>query len=80
MADVSYNHHHAALVQNIDRDQQALREAVQELSDAARVRLHLGELVSERIKAAPLSWLFGGLVIGWWLGRGRRRRDASVSP
>jgi len=53
---------------SIERDEQDLREAVHELTGAARTQFSLSELVRE----SPMVWLFGGFVLGIWLGhRGR---------
>ena len=57
------------LLQEIQRDQEELRRAVQELTGTARLQFAL----SERIKSAPLSWLLGGFLLGVWLG-GRHAR------
>jgi hypothetical protein len=59
------------LVESIERDEQELREAVQELTGAASTQLQ----ISERIKQAPLPWLLGGFLLGIWLGSGRERRN-----
>jgi len=54
---------------SIERDEQDLREAVHELTGAARTQLSLSEFLRE----APMVWLFGGFVLGIWLGsRGSR--------
>lgn len=58
------------LVEAIRHDEEELREAVQELAGAARSTFTL----SERVRAAPLEWLVGGLLLGLWLG-GRPARN-----
>lgn len=59
------------LVEGIRQDEEALREAVQELAGAARSKFTL----TERIRAAPLEWLMGGLLLGLWLGRRPARNE-----
>lgn len=52
------------LLQSIERDQEAVRGAVQELAGAAQFKLGVGE----RIKAFPLTWVIGAVLVGVWLG------------
>jgi len=52
------------LLQSIERDQEEVRDAVQELAGAARFTLD----VAERIKAFPLTWMLGAVLVGIWLG------------
>jgi hypothetical protein len=52
------------LLQSIERDQQEVRVAVQQLTGAARSKLD----VSERIKKFPLTWGMGAFLVGVWLG------------
>jgi hypothetical protein len=52
------------LLQSIERDEEEVRVAVQELTGAARSSLH----VSEYIKKFPLTWAMGALLVGVWLG------------
>jgi hypothetical protein len=52
------------LLQSIERDQEEVRVAVQELAGAARSQLDVGE----RIKAFPLTWVIGAVLVGLWLG------------
>jgi hypothetical protein len=52
------------LLQSIERDQEEVRVAVQELTDVARSKLK----VSEQIKDFPLTWAIGALLVGVWLG------------
>jgi hypothetical protein len=57
------------LLQSIERDQEEVRDAVQELAGAARLKLDVGE----RIRAFPLTWMIGAVLVGMWLGsRGAR--------
>lgn len=50
---------------SIERDEEELRQAVHELTGAARTQLSLAEFVKE----SPMVWLFGGFILGVWLGR-----------
>lgn len=52
------------LLQSIERDQEEVRVAVQDLTGAARSKLDL----SEHIKKLPLTWAVGALLVGVWLG------------
>ena len=52
------------LLQSIERDQEEVRVAVQELTGVARSKLN----VSEHIKEFPLTWAMGALLVGAWLG------------
>lgn len=52
------------LLQSIERDQEQVRVAVQELTGAARSTLD----VSEHIKKLPLTWAMGAFLVGAWLG------------
>jgi hypothetical protein len=52
------------LLQSIERDQEEVRVAVQELTGAARSKLN----VSEHIKKFPLTWAMGAFLVGTWLG------------
>ncbi len=58
------------LLQSIERDEEELRDAVHDLTGAARSRLDVGEWIRE----APLAWLVGGVLLGVWLGTSVRRR------
>jgi len=53
------------LLQSIERDEEEVRVAVHELTDAARSSLD----VREHIKKFPLAWAMGGFLVGAWLGR-----------
>lgn len=52
------------LLQSIERDEEDARVAVRQLADVAGAKLDVGE----RIKAFPLTWVLGGLLVGVWLG------------
>ena len=52
------------LLQSIERDQEEVRVAVQELTGAAGSKLD----VSEHIKKFPLTWAIGAFLVGAWLG------------
>jgi hypothetical protein len=59
------------LIESIERHEQALRQAVHELTGAASVQLQ----ISKRIKQAPLPWLLAGFLVGMWLGGGHDHRN-----
>lgn len=62
------------LLQSIERDEEEVRVAVQELTGAARSTLDL----SEHIRKFPLTWAIGALLVGAWLGtRGGARNLAA---
>jgi len=52
------------LLESIERDQEEVRIAVQELTGAARSAFDL----SEYIRSAPLAWTLGAFLVGAWLG------------
>ena len=52
------------LREGIERDQQELRIAVHEFTDAAGSKLDL----SQHIKRFPLTWAVGAFCVGVWLG------------
>jgi len=52
------------LLQGIERDQEEVRVAVQELTGAARSKL----TVTAHIRKYPLTWVIGAFVVGVWLG------------
>ena len=62
--DTAFAEEREDLLQSIERDQEEVREAVQELAGAARSAFDVGE----RIKASPLMWVFGAFLVGAWLG------------
>ena len=52
------------LLHGLERDEEGLRVAVHELTDAAGAKVD----VSEYIKKFPLTWAIGGFLVGVWLG------------
>lgn len=54
-----------ALRESVDRGEQELRLAVDELTTAAQSRLDF----KERIAESPWLWLIGGFAVGFWLSR-----------
>ena len=54
-----------ALLESVQRNEQELRAAVDELTFVAQRQFHLGE----RIAQHPWGWLAGGFVVGLWLSR-----------
>lgn len=62
------------LLTSIERDQEAVRVAVHELTGAAQSKLSIGE----RIEEFPLTWTIGGFLFGLWLGRPRGRSVESA--
>jgi len=67
------------LRQSIERDEEEVRLAVQELTGAARHTFK----ASEQIKQFPLTWTAGAFFAGMWLGsrgapvRATERRDGA---
>ena len=61
------------LLQSIERDQEEVRVAVQELTGAARSSLD----VREHIRGFPLTWAIGALLVGMWLGSRGGRDDVA---
>lgn len=55
------------LLQLIEREEEEVRIALHELTDAAEQKLDSLD-VSERIRAAPLAWTVGAFLVGAWLG------------
>jgi hypothetical protein len=62
------------LLQSIERDQEEVRVAVQELTGAARAKLS----VNEQIKELPLTWAIGAFLVGAWLGSRSAARDVAA--
>ena len=56
------------LIESVEREETELKLAVDELSNAAQARVHLGERIAER----PWLWLAGAFAVGLWVGAGRR--------
>jgi len=68
MEDIPFATQREDLLQSIERDQEEVRVAVQQLADVAEAKLDVGE----RIKAFPLTCVVGAFLVGVWLGSQRR--------
>lgn len=68
MEDTPFATQREDLLQSIERDEEEVRVAVQQLADVAGSKLDVGE----RIKAFPLTWVLGAFLVGAWLGQQRR--------
>jgi len=64
MEKTDFAERRADLLLSIERDQEEVRVAVQELTGAARSTLK----VSEHIKEFPLTWAIGAFLVGAWIG------------
>lgn len=64
MDTTDFTEQRAELLESIERDQEEVRVAVQELAGAARSAVDL----SEYIRSAPLAWTLGAFLVGAWLG------------
>jgi len=65
----TYSEHRDHLLRSIEQDEEEMRVATHELTEAVRFKLDLGE----RIKQSPLTWVIGACLMGAWLGsRGAR--------
>ena len=64
MSTTDFTEQRDDLLRSIERDQQAVRVAVHELTGAAQSKLSVGE----RIDEFPLTWVVGGFLFGAWLG------------
>ena len=64
MEPVDFAERREGLRQSIERDQEEVRGAVQELVDAAQARFDF----RERVKESPLAWVIGACLVGLWLG------------
>ena len=64
MDNADFSERREDLLQSIERDRESVRVALHELTGAAELKLD----VSERIKAFPLAWAFGAVLVGAWLG------------
>jgi hypothetical protein len=71
VADDQYFEEREHLRAEVERDEQELREAVEELKDAISRPFH----VIERVKENPLPWMITAVLAGFWFGS--RRRDIS---
>lgn len=56
------------ILAHIEREEESLEEALDELTCAVRRRLHPGEQLARH----PLAWLAGGFALGLYLGRRHR--------
>ena len=63
--DESLGEKKEALLESVERNQQELRAAVDELTTVAQRQFDL----RERIAQHPWQWLLGGFVVGLWLSR-----------
>lgn len=66
--DAPYVEQRAQILDSIERNEEELRQAVEELTEVAREQL----TPSEWIKSSPLPFLTGGFLFGMWLGSRRR--------
>jgi hypothetical protein len=64
-AEESLEEKKEALRESVERGEQELRLAVDELTTAAQSRLDLGEKIAD----SPWPWLVGGFALGFWLSR-----------
>ena len=64
------------LLQSIERDEEDVRVAVQELTVAA----HSTFSASAHIKQFPLTWTIGAFCVGMWLGSRGVQVRAIVQP
>jgi hypothetical protein len=62
--DADFTEQRDELLQSIEQHGEDVRVALHELTGAAEQKL----VVAERIRAAPVAWLFGGFLLGIWLG------------
>jgi hypothetical protein len=64
-SNVSLDAKKEALLESVERSEEELRQAVDELTMVAHHRLDLRERIAEN----PWPWLAGGFVVGLWLAR-----------
>jgi len=57
-----------ALVSSLERDEEELEQALDELKVAVRRPFAIGENAAQHIAEHPLPWLVGALLVGLWLG------------
>lgn len=57
-----------AIVSSLERHEEELEQALDELKQAVQRPFAIGDRVAEHIGEHPLSWLVGALLIGLWLG------------
>ncbi len=74
MEDSEFAEQREDLLQSIKRDEEVVRGAVRDLTDAAGSKLNFGE----RIKKYPLTWTLGALLVGLVLGSLGTRVDTSI--
>ena len=67
-ADESLEEKKEELLEAVERSEQELRAAMDELATVAQRRLDLRERIAEH----PWAWLCGGFVAGLWLSRDSR--------
>jgi len=60
------------LLQSIERDEEVVRVAVQDLTGAAGAKLSMAQSINEY----PLAWAISAFLVGAWLGSRGMRRDA----
>lgn len=60
----SFAERRAVLVESIEKDRKEVRVALRELTGAAEQTFD----VRERIRASPMPWALGALLVGIWLG------------
>ena len=65
------------LLDLIAQDEEEVRIALHELSDAAEQKLDALD-VTEHIRQAPLAWTVGAFLVGAWLGS-RDHHDAGLA-
>ncbi len=68
MADVQTRE---ALVSSLERDEEQLEQALDELKEAVQRPFALSDHLAEHIRQHAWAWLAGALVVGLWLGSGR---------
>ena len=64
-ADPSLEEKKEALLESVERSEQELRAAVDELTFVAQRQFDFGERIAQR----PWTWLIGGFALGLWLSR-----------
>ena len=57
-----------ALVSSLERHEEDLEQALDELKVAVQRPFAIGERVAQHIGEHPLPWIAGALLIGLWLG------------
>jgi hypothetical protein len=54
-----------ALLESVEKSEQELRAAVDELTTVAQRSFDIGERIADH----PWAWLVGGFMVGLWLSR-----------